>query len=65
MELVHENISVSDVEETAPEDILELDAELIDDFIAGKSKIRNSLIRHTDTLNNTIKPLVSSAMCKT
>lgn len=36
MELVHENISVSDVEETAPEDILELDAELIDDFIAGK-----------------------------
>ncbi|WP_278932811.1 type I restriction endonuclease subunit R [Parabacteroides johnsonii] len=36
MELVHENISVSDVAETAPEDILELDAELIDDFIAGK-----------------------------
>ena len=36
MELVHENISVSDVAETAPEDILELDAELIDDFIAGR-----------------------------
>ena len=36
MELVHEYFSVSDVEETAPEDILELDAELIDDFIAGK-----------------------------
>lgn len=36
MELVHQNILVEDVEETDPSEILELDAELIDDFIAGK-----------------------------
>ena len=36
MELVHENIEVQDVAETDPRDILELDAQLIDDFIAGK-----------------------------
>lgn len=36
MELVHENIEVQEVAETDPRDILELDAQLIDDFIAGK-----------------------------
>ena len=36
MELVHENISVENVDEVDPDDILELDAELIEDFIAGK-----------------------------
>ena len=36
LELVHENIDVSKVEETDPSEILELDAELIDDFIAGR-----------------------------
>ena len=35
MELVHENIEVRDVAETDPRDILELDAQLIEDFIAG------------------------------
>lgn len=36
MELVHENIEVQDVAETAESEILELDAELIEDFIEGK-----------------------------
>ena len=36
LELVHDNIDVKDVEETDPRDILELDAQLIDDFIEGK-----------------------------
>ena len=35
MELVHENIEVQDVAETDPRDVLELDAQLIEDFIAG------------------------------
>lgn len=35
MELVHENIDVQDVDEVDPRDILELDAQLIEDFIAG------------------------------
>lgn len=35
MELVHENIEVQDVAETNPRDVLELDAQLIEDFIAG------------------------------
>lgn len=35
MELVHENIAVEDVENAKDEDILELDAELIEAFIAG------------------------------
>ena len=36
MELVHENIEVQDVKETDEREILELDAELIEDFIEGK-----------------------------
>ena len=36
LELVHENIDVMDVDETDPRDILELDAQLIEDFIEGK-----------------------------
>lgn len=36
MELVHENIEVQDVAETDESEILELDAELIEDFIEGK-----------------------------
>lgn len=36
LELVHDNLEVSDVAETDPRDILELDARLIEDFIAGK-----------------------------
>ena len=36
MELVHENIAVQDVKETNESEILELDAELIEDFIEGK-----------------------------
>lgn len=36
LELVHENIEVENAAETAPEDILELDADLIEDFIEGK-----------------------------
>ncbi len=36
LELVHQNIDVSQVEETDPSEVLELDAELIDDFIAGR-----------------------------
>lgn len=36
MELVHENIEVQDVAETTESEILELDAELIEDFIEGK-----------------------------
>ena len=36
MELVHENIEVQDVAETDDSEILELDAELIEDFIEGK-----------------------------
>lgn len=36
LELIHENIEVIGVGETDPDDILELDAQLIDDFIEGK-----------------------------
>lgn len=36
LELVHENIDVMGVHEAAEEDILELDADLIEDFIEGK-----------------------------
>lgn len=36
MELVHENITVEDVHEASDSDILELDADLIDDFIQGR-----------------------------
>lgn len=36
LELVHQNIDVSQVEETDPREVLELDAKLIDDFIAGR-----------------------------
>ena len=36
LELVHENIDVVGVGEADPDDILELDAKLIDDFIEGK-----------------------------
>lgn len=36
MELVHQNIEVIGVGEADPDDILELDAQLIDDFIEGK-----------------------------
>ena len=36
LELVHQNIDVSKVKETDPRNVLELDAELIDDFIAGR-----------------------------
>lgn len=36
LELIHENIEVIGVGEADPEDILELDAQLIDDFIEGK-----------------------------
>ena len=36
LELVHENLEVGEVKETDPRDILELDAQLIEDFIAGK-----------------------------
>lgn len=36
MELVHENIIVEDVHEASDSDILELDADLIDDFIQGR-----------------------------
>lgn len=36
LELVHENIDVISVGEANPDDILELDAQLIDDFIEGK-----------------------------
>ena len=40
LELVHENISVDDVKETADEDILELDANLIEAFIEGKESAK-------------------------
>ena len=36
LELVHQNIEVISVGDTDPDDILELDAQLIDDFIEGK-----------------------------
>lgn len=36
LELVHQNIEVVSVGDTDPDDILELDAQLIDDFIEGK-----------------------------
>ena len=40
LELVHENIDVETVKETPEEEILELDAELIEDFIEGKEGAR-------------------------
>ena len=40
MELVHENIEVQDVAETDPRDVLELDAQLIEDFIAGNEEAK-------------------------
>lgn len=36
LELVHQNIDVADVQETDPSEILELDANLIEAFIAGE-----------------------------
>ena len=38
LELVHENIDVISVGDADPDDILELDAQLIDDFIEGKQE---------------------------
>ena len=40
LELVHENIDVETVKETPDDEILELDAELIEDFIEGKEGAR-------------------------
>ena len=40
LELVHENIDVETVKETPDNEILELDAELIEDFIEGKEGAR-------------------------
>jgi len=40
LELVHENIDVETVKEAPEEEILELDAELIEDFIEGKEAAR-------------------------
>lgn len=40
MELVHENIEVQDVAETDPRDVLELDAQLIEDFIDGNEEAK-------------------------
>ena len=36
LQLVHQNIDVDQVEETDPREVLELDAEMVDDFIAGR-----------------------------
>jgi len=44
LELVHENIDVETVKEAPEEEILELDAELIEDFIEGKEAARKKLI---------------------
>ena len=59
MELVHENITVEDVSETDASDILELDADLIDDFIQGREGAKKrakkieidlvaKILKHTD-----------------
>lgn len=59
LELVHENIDVETVKETPEAEILELDAELIEDFIEGKEGARKKakkveidlvarLIKHKD-----------------
>lgn len=59
LELVHENIDVSEVKDTSEADILELDADLIEDFIDGKEGAKKKakkieidlvarIIEHTD-----------------
>lgn len=59
LELVHENIDVAGVKEATEADILELDADLIEDFIEGKEGVQKKakkieidlvarIIEHTD-----------------
>ena len=43
LDLVHENIDVISVGEAHPDDILELDAQLIDDFIQGKQDAKKKI----------------------